>query len=138
VTVVVTAASPEYKTKLETLHADVARLSLYGAPEPDRLARLRAGLAGHAEFSNTLRLAEAIADLHDRDTSRRRAAAQKLEEIRQAGRPVWKDLATEMLASYAAQSGDKATARRLVKELPHHTYQTQATLRKIGDLPANR
>lgn len=121
VTINVKAASPELQTKLESLRDDLTHVSINEALDDQRLTRLRRGLASLPEFGNALLLAEAVTLIHRSNAAQQAEGAGKLRQLRDSRDPLWKELATALLAHHFARTGNAQEARLLLRELPHRS-----------------
>jgi hypothetical protein len=99
VSLTVAAPSKERRDRIEGAAADLAHLSLHESLDPARTTRLRQAVGSLADFHKALLAVEAVTLINRQDKASLDRGAAVLREIRELGNPVWRELATALLAS---------------------------------------
>lgn len=118
VTVTVGTPARERRERIQKAAGDLVHLSLNEALDAATMARLRQAVGGQPDFHKALLAAEAVTLINRPDKSSLDRGAVVLQELRQAGSPLWRELATAWLALDRARAGDSDAARRLIDEVP--------------------
>jgi hypothetical protein len=121
VVVDVRSAGPQLQKTLASLEEDLGHVSWNEALDDERLRRLQSALARVPELRKALVLAEATTWIHRSDAAERARGAARLQELRDSGEALWKELATAMLALHFARTRELDAARRLLGELPYRS-----------------
>lgn len=117
VTIEVSPINARLQDRINAVRADLTQLSLHGALTPEQLQRLQRVLTDADQYETVLRFAEGFRGIHAGSSDQQREGAARLEQLRESGGPIWKELATAVLVRHYNNVGMHTKARQLQSKL---------------------